>query len=425
MTQFLALPFVRHVEGTVRVPPSKSASNRALLLAALSAEPVEVVRPLESADTAALLGCLRSMGARVAPAVGGLRLSGPLGVNRSSETMLDAGDSGTAARFVAALATATPGTFRLDGSPRLRERPMAELIEALRSGGAEVRYLGQEGQLPLAIGGGTLRSGEIVIDASRSSQFLSALLLAAAAVGGGLTVRTRGAVASAPYVETTVESLVAFGHRVFRVTGALTVERGAGAPVAYEVPGDHSSAVPLLSAAGAVGGTVTVLGVRVDSSAADARALPVLERMGIALDRRADGITASASRGGLEPIEVAAGEFPDSVPPLAALAALANGESRFRSIENLRWKESNRIEALEALIRTAGGSSRAGSAELVVRGGIRRGLTTVLPTFNDHRLAMAAALLSIARGGYLIENPGCVAKSYPSFFRDLASLFRL
>ncbi|HTO87388.1 MAG TPA: 3-phosphoshikimate 1-carboxyvinyltransferase [Thermoanaerobaculia bacterium] len=423
MTEFLALPLVRRVAGTVRVPPSKSASNRALLLAALSSEPVEIIRPLESADTAALLGCLRAMGAQVAPAARGLRLFGPLGVNRSSETILDAGDSGTAARFVAALAAATPGSFRLDGSRRLRERPMAELIEALRSGGAEIRCLQVEGQLPLAIRGGMLRSGEIAIDASRSSQFLSALLLAAPAVEGGLTVRTRGAVASAPYVETTVEALVAFGHRVRRVTGAFTVERGAVVPGGYEVPGDHSSAVPLLSAAGAVGGTVTVLGIRADSSAADARALPVLERMGIALDCGAEGITASGSRGGLEAIEVEAGEFPDSVPALAALAALAEGESRFRSIGNLRWKESDRIEALEALIRAAGGSSRAGSAELVVRGGIRRGLATVLPTLNDHRLAMAAALLSIARGGYLIENPGCVAKSYPSFFRDLSSLF--
>jgi 3-phosphoshikimate 1-carboxyvinyltransferase len=422
MTDYLVLPRAARVEGTVRVPPSKSATNRAVVLASLSPEPVEIANPLESADTAALLRCLKAMGARTAPISGGLSLCGPLSGSASTETTLDAEDSGTAARFLAAVSAVTPGRFRLDGSARLRERPMAELVEALRAAGGRIRCLGAEGFLPLAIDGGALSAGSIDVDAGRSSQFLSALLLAAVAVEGGLTVRPSGAVASAPYVKETLDTLARFGHSVRRDGSALTVARGHDPARRYAVPGDPSSAVPLLAAAGAAGGRVTVLGIDAASGAADARALPVLEKMGIDLEHGTDRVTAVSPRGRLRPIEVEAGAFPDSVPVLAALAALADGESRFEGIGHLRWKESDRIQTIAALLSAAGGGARVTASGLAVIGGIARDTGGVLPTFNDHRIAMAAAILSIARGGYLIENPDCVGKSYPAFFADLASL---
>jgi 3-phosphoshikimate 1-carboxyvinyltransferase len=419
---YLILPRASRVDGKIRVPSSKSATNRALLLGALSLEPVQIGRPLESGDTAALARCLRAMGARMEEVPGGLSICGPLSGSASSETRLDAEDSGTAARFLAAVAAATPGQFLLDGSARLRVRPMAELIDALREAGGQIRCSREEGFLPLSIRGGRLSRTSLAVDAGRSSQFLSALLLAAVAVDGGLTVRPAGAVASGPYVEATIETLTAFGHDVRRDGSGVTVARGARSPRRYEVPGDHSSAVPLLAAAGAAGGRVTVRGVSAVSAAADARALPVLAKMGITLEEEPDGVTASFSGGPLRPVRVEATEFPDAVPALAALAALAQGESRFEGIGQLRWKESDRIAGLTALLSAAGGSARAANTELIVTGGVARGAAAVLPTFNDHRIAMAAALLSIARGGYLIENPSCVGKSYPDFFRDLASL---
>jgi 3-phosphoshikimate 1-carboxyvinyltransferase len=423
MTDFLVLPRAARVDGAVRVPPSKSATNRALLLAALSEEPVEIVRPLESGDTAALAACLAAMGARVTRGPESLRLRGPVAGSDSSETALDAADSGTAARFLAAVCAATAGRFFLNGSPRLRERPMEELIAALRSAGAEISCPGAEGRLPLAIRGGTLRSGTVSVDASRSSQFVSALLLAAVAVPGGLTVRVPGALVSAPYVDETVAALCAFGHAVSRTAGGISVARGRRGPGRHEVPGDHSSAVPLLAAAGAAGGRVAVLGVSRDSAAADARALAVLERMGIALEDGPDRVTASADRGALRPVAAAATDFPDSVPALAALATLASGESALTGIAHLRGKESDRIAALEGLAAAAGAPTRADAEALFVSGGpARPGAAAVLPTFRDHRIAMAAGLIAIARGGFLIENPACVAKSYPSFFRELAAL---
>jgi 3-phosphoshikimate 1-carboxyvinyltransferase len=172
LTQHLALPPARSLEGAVRVPPSKSATNRALLLAALTAEPVEVVRPLESGDTDALVRCLAAMGADIRRTGDGLRVSGPLRGNPGTEVSLDAGDSGTAARFLIAAAAVTPGRFVLGGSPRLCERPMGELVHALRGAGARLTHRGREGCLPLAIEGGGLVASEIPIDASRSSQFV-------------------------------------------------------------------------------------------------------------------------------------------------------------------------------------------------------------------------------------------------------------
>lgn len=422
---FLALPPARAVEGVVRVPASKSATNRALVLAALSETEIEIVRPLQSADTLSLRRCLEAMGATFRATLDGLAVHGPLGAPGDREVVLDAGDSGTAARFLAAVAAATPGRYLLTGSARLRQRPVAELVAALASAGAAVSHSGAEGFLPLSIRGATLRSSLVDVDASRSSQFVSALLLAGVAVEGGLEVRPTGPIASAPYVRTTLETLAAFGHRV-SPGSVLSSRRGAGAPARYAPPGDYSSGLPLLAAAGAAGGSVTVLGLAWPSHDADAQALPVLESMGLALRRVSGGIGAAGEREKLAPLNALATDFPDAVPALAALAALAPGESRIRGIGHLRLKESDRIAALAALLTQAGARAEAGADELIVAGPIpERPRTAVrLETFDDHRIAMAAALLCLAAPGFLIENPGCVAKSYPDFFRDLESLVR-
>src|SRR5258706_16303600 len=427
MTDPLAFPPATEVRGTIAAPPSKSATNRALVLAALSDSAVSIASPLESEDTRALSRCLAAMGARFETTPAGLRVCGPLGGPGDRETTLDAKESGTAARFLAALASATPGRFLLAGAGRLRERPVGELVEALRAAGAAIEYAGAPGHLPLRISGGSLRSGRVAVDASRSSQFLSALLLPAPAAPGGLAVDSPAGVASAPYVEATLECLRAFGHEVSGSLAAaegIRVKRGENGTRRYEVPGDYSSALPLLPAAGAAGGEATVTGLVTPSADADARALPVLERMGIALAWGAGAVTARARRGALSPVTVVATDFPDAVPALAALAVLAPGESRFEGIAHLRLKESDRLAALAALLTAARATASAREASLVVAGpaGPRAGGAVRLLTFGDHRIAMAAGLLSLALPALLIENPDCVSKSYPSFFKDLATI---
>ena len=422
MPDYLILPRAREIRGTVRAPSSKSSTNRALVLAALSPTPVTLVRPLDCDDADALVASLRVMGARISASEGALEVSGPLR-GGPEEIVLDARDSGTAARFLAAVAAATPGRFRLDGSPRLRERPMRGLLDALESAGVRVVPLGRRGSLPLEIEGGALRPSEVEVDGRESSQFLSALLLAGVAVEGGLAVRPTGTVVSAPYVALTVETLRAFGHSVETEGGAFRVRRGERAISSYEVPGDFSSAIALLAVAAAgARGSVTVRGVSRDSAAPDAAALDVLEAFGLEIAGEPGAVTATLASPPLSAVSVRASDFPDAVPVLAALAALAKGESRFSGIAHLRLKESDRIAALASLIPAAGARVRATDADLVVTGGARAGDGAILPTFRDHRIAMAAGIVSLALGGYRIENPGSVSKSYPAFFRDLATL---
>jgi len=435
MAAYIAIPPAREVRGTVAAPPSKSATNRALILAALSKTEVEIECPLVSEDTRALIRCLTAMGASIAASRLGLRVHGPLAVAPGFEVVLDAGESGTAARFLAALAAATPGHFLLTGSERLRERPIGELVHALLSCGARIEYAGEEEHLPVEIDGGSLRSGRVTVDASRSSQFLSALLLAGPALPDGLEVSSAGSVASAPYVATTLECVRAFGHEVIgsppaRASGAWTigpirVTRGRDSVARYKVPGDYSSALPLLACAGMVGGNVTVTGLVWPSGDADAGALPVLERMGLVIERSADAITARSRRGALRPVTIVATDFPDAVPALAALAARAAGRSHLEGIAHLRLKESDRIDSSASLLTAAGAGAQALAGGLVVEGRSDlppAGPARKLPTFGDHRIAMAAALLSLSLPDLLIENPACVAKSYPRFFADLETL---
>ena len=422
---YLAIPPAREVSGTATAPASKSATNRALVLAALSEAPIEIANPLQSEDTRALAACLAKMGASITPSEAGLLVGGPLGVSERTETALDAGESGTAARFLTALAASVPGRYRVTGSARLRERPMRELVSALRSAGARIESRGAEKYLPLRITGGALRPGRLAVDASRSSQFLSALLLAAAAPGADLELRASGAVVSSPYVGMTIEILRAFGHEVSEGEW-LRVRRGARAIARYEVPGDFSSALPLLASAGVAGGRVTVRGLRWPSADPDAGAIPVLEEMGVSIEARGGGVSASFSCGFLRAATARAADFPDAVPTLAALAAFAPGTSRFEGVGHLRLKESDRIAALASLLSCSGVAATAEPEALLVSGPPRQptGRLRRLPTFSDHRIAMAAALLSLRIPGLLIENPGSVAKSYPQFFRDLEGLVR-
>ncbi len=273
------------------------------------------------------------------------------------------------------------------------------------------------------------------MDASKSSQFFSALLLAGPALPGGLEVSSESGVVSAPYVATTLECVRAFGHEVLgsppaggtgdSPAGPIRVSRGRAPVARYRVPGDYSSALPLLACAGMAGGSVAVTGLVWPSGDADAGAIAVLERMGLEIEYSADTITARAGRGALKPVTVAAADFPDAVPALAALAARAAGRSRFEGIAHLRWKESDRIEAIASLLTAAGAGAQAGPDTLLVEGATgppAAGAARRLPTFGDHRIAMAAALLSLALPDLLIENPACVAKSYPRFFADLETL---
>ena len=412
-----AVPARGPFAGAVEAPPSKSHTNRALLLAALADHPVSVERPLSCGDADALAVALSAAGVGVARSGEGLVVSP--GPPPPGEATLDVHESGTACRFLAAYASATPGLRAiLTGSPRLCQRPVGALVEALRELGAEIRYLGQPGFPPLSITGRELAGGKVAVDASESSQFASALLLVAPRLAGGLALTLTGPAVSRAYLETTREALASAGIAMRGEGPTFAVEAGERVKAErLSIPGDYSSGASLAAAVAAAGGRLTIGRLPWPSSQADAKAFDVLERMGVAVEREGGAITvAGRARAG---VSVDAADFPDAVPVLSAVAAGVEGESRFGGVAHLRLKESDRIAAIEDILAAAGSGARFESGVLRVSGGRRVPRTApFFPTRADHRIVMAAAVLSLSGGGF-VEGPRAVEKSYPSFFWDL------
>lgn len=405
------------LEGTVRVPGSKSLTNRALLSAALAPGRSEIVAPLDSDDTRALARALARLGAKVSFGSGSWEVAGPLRAPAGEEVVLDVGPAGTPARFLLALLAALPGRFVLDGSPRMRERPMGPLADALRSRGARVEAIEREGFLPLRILGGSLAPGEVSVRADVSSQFVSALLLVSPIVPGGLTVRTEGRPVSGAYVELT--------RRVLDVFAPDGVYRAAR----YVVPGDDSAACFPIAGAVASGGAVRLLGLDRGSPQPDAvfRRWAVEAGGRLGWEEGAEGPVLVVEGGEAGPVDADVDAAPDAALPLAALVAFARGTSRLRGVSRLVEKESDRLSAALDLLGRAGAECRVESVGespvLVVDGEAGRRRRADFHAWDDHRVAMSAAVLSLTLpDGSTLDAPGVVSKSYPAFWRDWASL---
>ncbi len=398
--------------GRVRVPGSKSVTNRALVLGALAQGESLLRHPLDADDTRALGTALEQLGARVKFEDRVIRVSGPL-APPASEVHLDLGPAGTPARFLVALLAALPGTFVLDGSARLRERPMGPLVEALRAQGASIESLGREGFLPLRIHGGTLRGGEVTIRGDVSSQFLSALLLVSPLVPGGLSLNVTGSLSSASYVTLTRQAIDAF-TRDGRLVGTD-----------YEVPGDDSAACFFLAGAVASAGVVLLDGLLEDSDQPDS----VFREWAISAGGfvRFEGGTLVAGREPSVPLRAVVADVdaaPDAALPLAAMQAFAHGVSRLENARRLREKESDRLAAARDLLDRAGAVTREEDGPaLVIDGeqGVPRAGHFV--SHADHRVVMSAAVLALGLPeGSVVEGAEDVAKSYPRFFDDFEPL---
>jgi len=410
------------LSGALRVPGSKSVTNRALLAAACADGESVLLNPLESSDTRALAVALRSLGAEILIDGVSWRVRGPLRPRGDSapELLVDVGDAGTPARFLSALLAAVPGRFVLDGSARMRERPMSPLFEAIRTLGGEIRCLGREGFLPAAIRGGTLHGGRVTIRGDVSSQFLSALQLASPLVPGGLVLDVTGPVASAAYLALTRRVLEGFGAS----------PGGGYRPARCRVEGDDSAACFPIAGALVSGGHVTVRGLSRDSVQPDAAFRAWAESAGGVLSWETDtdgeeSLTVAGPSGGaraLRPMELDVDAAPDAALPLAAALAFADGVSSLTGVARLREKESDRLAAAVDVLTRAGASARvgrdgAGAPVLTISGrsGVPRAAT--FAAHSDHRVAMSAAVLALALpSGSTLDDPACVAKSWPGFW---------
>ncbi|MEW6337094.1 MAG: 3-phosphoshikimate 1-carboxyvinyltransferase [Acidobacteriota bacterium] len=406
--------------GSIRVPPSKSLTQRALVAAAVAGGGSRVVRPLDAEDPRLLYEGLRAAGFRLEWGAEGVRATGRDGIAGAS---LFLGNNGTGARFMLAQAAGLPGEWVVDGVPRLRERPMGGLRRALEDLGARIEPATSIGrapgssarQLPLRVFGATLPGGEVRLDPSASSQFVSALLLLGARLENGIVVGLESEPPSRPYLDLTAEVLRAFGARFAAGEGGRILGvRGPLRPAEFEVEGDWSAAAFPMAAAAVAGGTVEVAGVRAESRQGDARVTAVLAAAGCDVTATGDGVRVAgpASR----PIEAGLRDAPDLFPALAVVVAFAGG--RLSGLEGLAGKESDRTAVMAAHLRALG-------FEVEFDGGVFGGagrraaatapLVTLDPT-GDHRIAMALAVAGAAVPGVRISDPSCVAKSWPEFW---------
>nr|WP_121194474.1 3-phosphoshikimate 1-carboxyvinyltransferase [Motilibacter peucedani] len=402
----------RPVDARVELPGSKSVTNRALVLAALAGSPTRVLRPLRARDTELMAGALRALGTGVADGPGGGWevmpgiLHGP--------TDIDCGLAGTVMRFLPPVATLADGDVRFDGDPHARVRPMATVLDALRALGAQVDDDGR-GALPFTVRGtGALRGGEVTVDASASSQFVSGLLLSAARFERGVVVRHVGRpVPSQPHIAMSVAMLRQRGAEVDDSTpDRWVVSPGPLEGGVVEVEPDLSNAAPFLAAALVTGGRVTVPGWPASTTQAGDALRELLTAMGGTVERTPDGLSVSGT-GRISGIDVDLHDVGELTPVLAALAALADSPSRLRGIGHLRGHETDRLAALAHEINALGGDARDDEDGLEIRPRPLHGGT--FATYADHRIATAGAVLGLAVPGVLVEDIATTGKTLPGF----------
>ncbi len=407
----------------VRPPGSKSLTNRALPVAALARGESVLRGGLVSDDTRVMLSCLKALGCPVARQGDAWTVPGQAGHLRAPSEPLYAGNSGTTARFLAAACTLADGPVVIDGNPRMRERPIGDLAEALSQLGAGAEILGEGGCPPLRIAGGGLPGGEAEIDASRSSQYVSAVLLAAPLASRDVTLRFRdGVLVSRPYVELSLELMRAFGAEAdWTDAGAIHVRGGRGYQGRdYAIEPDASAAAYPFCAAAIAGGRVRVEGIPDDSLQADLALLGLLERMGCRVHRGPDFAEVHGPEGPLRGLDVDMNALPDAVLALAVVAVFAESPTRIRNVANLRIKETDRLAALETELRKLGAEVNADADSLEIRPGPLAGAE--IDTYDDHRMAMAFALAGLRVPGVVIRDPGCVSKTWPEYFSVLEQL---
>jgi 3-phosphoshikimate 1-carboxyvinyltransferase len=411
----------------VRVPGSKSITNRALVLAALCGEEGCQLRGvLRSEDTEMMVGCLDALGFVVETDWPALRLRvyskeckqvGPI---PAREAELFVGNSGTTMRFVTALVGLGNGRYRIDGVPRMQERPIEDLLEALRQLDVHTYSERDNRCPPVVVEAEDLHGGHVRIKGNISSQFLSGLLMAASGAKGNVTIEVEGELVSVPYVTMTVRMMRQWGlevqsecDRFFRIPG-----RQCAHLESYDIEPDASAASYFWAAAAIADGSVKVNGITAKSLQGDTRFVDLLNRMGCQVIREDSGITVVG--GPLRGIDADMNDISDTVMTLAAVACFAEGPTTIRNVAHIRHKETDRLAALATELRRVGAGVDEFADGLTITPRPLHGAE--IETYNDHRMAMSMALIGLKVPGIVIKNPGCVAKTYPHFFDDLERL---
>ncbi|RQX15297.1 3-phosphoshikimate 1-carboxyvinyltransferase [Micromonospora ureilytica] len=404
-----------------RVPGSKSVMARALVIAALAEGTTRLVAPLVAADTVAFAEGMRSLGFPVIREPDVWSVTGDPAGPPATEATVWCHDSGTAARFVPALAALGSGRYVIDASAQMRARPMGSLLTAMR--GLDVRVdAAVGGGLPWVVHGSGVAGGAIEVDAGASSQYLSALCLSAPAMRHGLTVRAPNPV-SAPYVHLTLTMMRQFGVESSWQDSTITVPPGTYQAQEYQIEPDASTASYFFAAAAVTGNTVTVPGLGRRSSQGDLRfATEVLPTMGCRVEVGDNSVTVTGPTRLRSPGTVAMRDISDTMMTLAAIAPFADAPTRITDVANCRLKESDRIDAITTALTACGVSTRSGPDWLEIDPGVPTG--ALVRTRSDHRIAMSMSVTGLRTPAIEFDEPSCVDKTFPQFHEEFAALAR-
>ena len=422
MTDAIEIQPTGPLHASIRPPGSKSITNRALVCAALADGESTLTGALDSEDTRVMIAALGQLGIDVAhdPPGHTIRVVGCGGRIPAAGADLYVANSGTTVRFLTAMVTLGNGTFRLDGTPRMRQRPIGDLLDALGQLGADAQSEQDTGCPPVVVHAAGLPGGTATVAGNISSQYLSGLLIAAPRAGGPVQLHVEGPLVSKPYIEMTIAVMRAFGVPVdarqlrrFIVPAERTYRARQ-----YEIEPDASAASYFFAAAAITGGRITVEGLSQDSLQGDVAFCDCLGQMGCDVQYAADSITVTGRP--LRGIEVDMNAISDTVQTLGAVALAAEGPTSITGVAHVRHKETDRISALAAELQKLGAEVEERPDGLRITPGQLHGAQ--IDTYDDHRMAMSLALVGLVTPGVVIRDPGCTAKTYPKFFQDLVSL---
>jgi len=414
---------LKDLNATVSVPGSKSYTQRALIIAALAQGQSVLENPLIAEDTGYVKEALQALGAEIRADKEDIVVSGINGHPKNPGREIYLGNNGTAMRLLTAVAALGKGSFTLIGSPRLLQRPIQPLLDALTCMGADARSKLNNGNPPVIVHAHGLHGGTITLTDIESSQYISALLICAPYAERDTLIELRGEIPSLPYVEVTLDVMKQFGVEVNKQTSrGYVVKSGQGYRGGrYCIEGDCSSASYFFLAAALCKGKVRVQHINPRTLQGDIEILPIMERLGCTVIRGEDWVEVEGG-------ELAAGEYtfdmgamPDMVPTLAVLAAVRPGRTIITNCAHLRLKESNRLKALATELSKTGVRVEETGDGLIIEGDSPHG--AVIATYNDHRIAMSFAALGLAIPGIKIQEENCVDKSFPGFWAELQRLY--
>ena len=403
------------INAKITIPGSKSATNRALILAAIAKTPSRLRKPLSSRDADLMVKGLQSLGCKIDEIktehgfdyqITPQKLSGP--------TQIDVGNAGTVMRFLPPIASLATGLVHFDGDARSHERPLEPVIKALEQLGASIEH-GNKYRLPLTINGsGEIKGGEVEVDASASSQFISALMLLGPATKNGLTIKNIGkTLPSMPHIEMTIQMLRQFGATVEVSENSWIVKAGDLLGQDLTIEPDLSNAAPFMAAAMICGGSVEIIDWPKSTSQPGDQLRDIFAKMGAKVEQSRDGLKISGS-GNINGIDIDLHDVGELTPSIAAVAALASSPSTLRGIAHLRLHETDRLAALASEINNLGGDVTEGPGELLIKPA-KLIASQIFKSYEDHRMATAGAIMGLAVKDLIVENIETTKKTLPDF----------